>query len=169
MTHPEPSGDPRESTRESTRGKMTGGKVLAIFLGAFGVIIAVNLVMAYSALSTFPGLEVRNSYVASQGFNDRLTSQRALGWDVAVGVDDGELRVVFTDPQGNPARVSGFEATLGRPTHTRDDVEPQFAYQSSGIFIAPVTIAPGNWNLRLVATAPDGTEFRQRVSFRHRG
>lgn len=165
MTHSTPPGD----TRESTRGKMTGGKVLGIFLASFGIIIAVNLVMAYSAVSTFPGLEVRNSYVSSQGFNDRLTAQRSLGWDVQVGVDDGELRVVFTDPEGNPAAVADFEATLGRATHTRDDIVPAFAHPSSGIFTAPVAIAPGNWNLRLVATAPDGTEFRQRVSFRHRG
>lgn len=153
---------------ESTAGKMTGGKVLAIFAGAFGTILAVNLVMAYSAVSTFPGLEVQNSYVASQGFNDRLTAQRSLGWDVQVGVHDGELRVAFTDPDGSPAAVAGFEATLGRATHTRDDLQPDFAHDA-GIFSAPVTIAPGNWNLRLVATAPDGTEFRQRVSFRHRG
>lgn len=164
MTHP----TPHDQSPESTRGKMTGGKVLGIFIGAFGIIISVNLVMAYSAVSTFPGLEVRNSYVASQGFNDRLTAQRSLGWDVEVGVSDGELRVVFTDPEGNPVTVAGFEATLGRATHTRDDLEPDFAYDA-GTFTAPVTIAPGNWNLRLVATAPDGTEFRQRVSFRHRG
>lgn len=164
MTKPTPENE----THESTRGKMTGGKVLAIFFGAFGIILAVNLLMAYSAVSTFPGLEVRNSYVASQGFNDRLTAQRSLGWDVQVGVTDGELRVVFTDPDGNPADIAVMQATLGRATHTRDDLEPVFA-QQAGTFTAPVSIAPGNWNLRLIATAPDGTEFRQRVSFRYRG
>jgi len=164
MTHP----TPQIETTESTRGKMTGRKVLVIFFSAFGIILSVNLLMAYSAVSTFPGLEVRNSYVSSQGFNDRLTAQRSLGWDVHVGVTDGELRVVFTDPDGSPATVSEFEATLGRATHTRDDLQPEFAYDA-GTFTAPVTIAPGNWNLRLIATAPDGTEFRQRVSFRHRG
>lgn len=159
---------PHHETPGSTRGKMTGGKVLAIFVGAFGIIISVNLVMAYSAVSTFPGLEVQNSYVASQGFNDRLSAQRSLGWDVQVGVSDGELRVTFVDAEGNPADVASMQATLGRATHTRDDLEPDFAY-ASGAFTAPVSLAPGNWNLRLVATAPDGTEFRQRVSFRHRG
>jgi len=159
---------PQDETRESTRGKMTGGKVAAVFIGAFGLIISVNLFMAYSAVSTFPGLEVQNSYVSSQGFNDRLAAQRALGWDVQVAVSEGALRVVFTDAEGNPADVSAMEATLGRATHTRDDLLPDFAYQA-GIFTAPVSLAPGNWNLRLVATAPDGTEFRQRVSFRHRG
>lgn len=164
MTQP----TPQTETIGSTRGKMTGGKVLGIFVVAFGIILSVNLLLAYSAVSTFPGLEVRNSFVSSQGFNDRLTAQRSLGWDVGVGVNDGELRVVFTDPDGNPADIATMEATLGRATHTRDDLEPRFTYEA-GTFTAPVSIAPGNWNLRLVATAPDGTEFRQRVSFRHRG
>ncbi|MCC5971349.1 MAG: FixH family protein [Pararhodobacter sp.] len=159
---------PQNETPQSTRGKMTGGKVLGIFLGAFGIILSVNLLMAYSAVSTFPGLEVQNSFVSSQGFNDRLTAQRSLGWDVHVSVTDGELNVVFTDPDGSPSEVAAMEATLGRATHTRDDLHPDFAYEA-GIFTAPVSLSPGNWNLRLVATAPDGTEFRQRVSFRHRG
>jgi len=59
--------------------KLTGRHVLLIFVAAFGVIISVNLVLAYSAVNTFPGLEVRNSYVASQTFNDRKAAQEALG------------------------------------------------------------------------------------------
>lgn len=150
------------------RRELTGRTVLAIFAGAFGLIIAVNGFMAWSAISTFPGLEVQNSYVASQGFNDRLARQRGLGWNVRVEVAAGELRVHITDPDGTPAAVAGLSATLGRATHTRDDLTPAFHY-AQGSFRAPVTLATGNWNLRLVATAPDGTEFRQRVSFHHRG
>ncbi|KPQ07788.1 MAG: putative integral membrane protein linked to a cation pump [Rhodobacteraceae bacterium HLUCCA12] len=158
----------QNDTAGDTRGKLTGGKVAALFIGAFGIIILVNLALAYSAVRTFPGLEVGNSYVASQGFNDRLEAQRALGWNVDVAVDDGELVVAFTDDDGQPVRVAALDATLGRATHTRDDLRPDFRYRA-GAFAAPVTIAPGNWNLRIVATAPDGTEFQQRVSFRHRG
>jgi nitrogen fixation protein FixH len=150
------------------RGEFTGRKALAIFVSVFGLIIAVNSFMAYSAISTFPGLEVQNSYVASQGFNARLAKQRALGWDVRVEVAAGELRVHITDPDGTPAEVADLSATLGRATHTRDDVTPAFRY-AQGSFRAPVELDHGNWNLRLVAIAPDGTEFRQRVSFHHRG
>ena len=41
--------------------ELTGRHVLAITLTAFGVIIAVNLMMAFKAVSTFPGLETPNS------------------------------------------------------------------------------------------------------------
>ena len=49
--------------------ELTGKKVLMILIGAFGTIIAVNVFMAYKAIGTFPGLEVKNSYVASQSFD----------------------------------------------------------------------------------------------------
>lgn len=148
--------------------RMTGRKALAIFVGAFSVIISVNLLLAYSAVSTFPGLEVQNSYVSSQGFNDRLAAQTALGWEVRLEVSEGVMRVHFTHADGTAAEVAGMQATLGRATHVRDDTTPAFEY-ANGTFSAPVTLEPGNWNLRLVATAPDGTEFRQRISFWQRG
>lgn len=148
--------------------RMTGRKALAIFVGAFGLIISVNLFLAYSAVRTFPGLEVQNSYVASQGFNEALARQLALGWDVQVELAEGQLKVHFTDQQGAPVEVAAMRATLGRATHTRDDTTPDFSY-AQGTFSAPVALEPGNWNLRLVALAPDGTEFRQRISFWHRG
>lgn len=148
--------------------RMTGRKALAIWLASFGLIISVNLYMAYSAVSTFPGLEVQNSYVASQGFNEAMARQLALGWDVRVEHAEGKLKVHFTDAEGSPVDVAAMQATLGRATHTRDDSTPDFTYEL-GTFSAPVELEPGNWNLRLVATAPDGTEFRQRISFWHRG
>ena len=60
--------------------QLTGRHVLMIFCGAFGIIIGVNLLLAWSAVSTFPGLEVKNSYVASQQFDERKAAQEALGW-----------------------------------------------------------------------------------------
>ncbi len=52
---------------------------------AFAVIIAVNLVLAFKAVRTFPGLEVENSYVASQTFDAERTAQEALGLDAEAG------------------------------------------------------------------------------------
>ena len=62
--------------------KLTGWHVLAIFVGCFSVIVTVNLTLAYNAVATFPGLEVKNSYVASQHFDAERRAQEALGWDV---------------------------------------------------------------------------------------
>ena len=57
---------------------LTGWHAAAIFGSFFGVIITVNLALAYSAVHTFPGLEVKNSYVASQNFDARRDAQEKL-------------------------------------------------------------------------------------------
>ncbi|WP_428546733.1 FixH family protein [Profundibacter sp.] len=146
----------------------TGRKVLAMFVGAFGVIIGVNLFMAYSALSTFPGLDVKNSYVASQNFDTERAAQQALGWTVSVTYEPGELVVEVVDKSGRPADVALLNAIVGRPTHVRDDQTPQFQ-QRGGKFRAPLTLGKGKWNLRLKATALDGTKFHQRLDFEVKG
>jgi len=148
--------------------RFTGTHALAVFVGAFGLIFAVNLFMAWNAVRTFPGVEVANSYVASQGFNTRLADQQRLGWQMRVEVAGGDLRLMVSGPDGAAAEVAALQATLGRATHNRDDWAPDFRRIPGG-FAAPVELEPGNWNLRLTATAADGTEFRQRISFWHRG
>ncbi|MFC0340168.1 FixH family protein [Paracoccus niistensis] len=142
--------------------ELTGRHVLAITLAAFGVIIAVNMVMAFKAVSTFPGLETPNSYVASQRFDRERAAQAALGWTVTPEYDGRELTLVVQDTQGNPARIRSLSATVGRPTHVREDQTPRFIYEN-GIFRAPLTLAPGIWNINVTAEAWDGTVFRQRI------
>lgn len=148
--------------------RFTGKHAVMVFVGCFGLIFAVNIFMAWNAVRTFPGLEVANSYVASQGFNDRLADQRRLGWQTRVEVQDGQLRLFVRTEEGVTAAVDSLQATLGRATHDRDDWQPTFQRIPGG-FAAPVDLEPGNWNLRMTAVAADGTEFRQRISFWYRG
>lgn len=152
---------------QATGNVLTGRKVLAITLGAFGIIIAVNLVMAWFAVQTFPGLEVRNSYVAGQGFNERLRAQQALDWTVDADLTGGVLTVRLLDATGSAAPVSTLTAILGRPTTEREDVTLDFTYDN-GAFVAPVTVDYGNWDLRLRAEAGDGTPFEVRLGLIHR-
>lgn len=144
------------------RRELTGRHVLAITVAAFGIIIAVNVVMAIKAVGSFPGLEVPNSYVASQEFDRERAAQSALGWTVAPAYDGNELTLAIRDAQGLPAPVESLTATVGRPTHKRADQSPDFTYEG-GLFRAALTLEPGIWNIHVVATAPDGTEFRQRL------
>ena len=142
--------------------ELTGRHVALIFCGAFSIIIGVNLLLAYSAVSTFPGLEVKNSYVASQSFDKDREAQDALGWSVQAEARSGQLLLSVTDASGNPVEVAKLEATLGRATHVRDDSTPDFTFDGTR-YVAVANLAPGNWNIRMVAHAEDGTVFRQRV------
>ncbi|MEM1431020.1 MAG: FixH family protein [Pseudomonadota bacterium] len=142
--------------------ELKGWHVLAIFLSFFGTIITVNLFMASKAVGTFPGVEAKNGFVASQSFQERRAAQEALGWHVEAAVRDGVLAIAFTDAAGNPVEVASLDAIVGRPTHVNDDRTPDFTYRL-GTFRTPMVLTDGNWDVRIVALAPDGTEFRRRV------
>ncbi|GGL56222.1 FixH family protein [Wenxinia marina] len=147
------------------RGPITGPKFFAIFASFFVVIIAVNVVLAVQAVRTFPGLEVANSYVASQTFDRERAAQEALGWTVAAEVRGGVLRLSITDAAGAPVEAAEVTGTFGRATSVRDDQVPAFVFDGSA-YVAPVAVSGGNWNLRLEAVAQDGTPFHQRVIVR---
>jgi nitrogen fixation protein FixH len=141
--------------------KITGTHVLIGFVTAFGIIIAVNFTLAYNAVATFPGLEVKNTYVASQEFDEKRAAQEALGWTIEADHRDGQVILSITDANG-PVQVQSLTATLGRATTVADDLSPDFTFDGTA-YVAPVQLRDGNWNIRMVAVAQDGTPFEQRV------
>lgn len=155
-------------TEQDSGFRLKGWHVFAGFVGAFGVIITVNLVMAYNAIHTFPGLETKNSYVASQSFNADKQAQLALGWDVSARAERGNLILSIRDENGRPVNPVIEEAVLGRATSVKDDQVPTFAWTGSDL-TAPVSLGVGNWNLRLKARAEDGTLFQQRIVLHIKG
>jgi nitrogen fixation protein FixH len=144
------------------RGPITGPKAFGIFSSFFIVIIAVNVVMAYQAVHTFPGLEVDNSYVASQTFDAEKAAQEALGWTARAAIEGGELTLRVAGPDGQPVRGATMAAVLGRATVETADQTLAFAFDGEA-WRAPVAVARGHWELRIEAVAADGTPFRQRL------
>ena len=145
--------------------EIKGWHVLAAFVFGFGIIVTVNLTLAFNAVRTFPGLEVKNSYVASQSFDRDRAAQLALGWDVSAVLEGGDtLRLTVMD--GNRAIAPKVEsAVFGRATSVAADQTPEFTYDGTGL-VAPVEAGPGNWNLRVKLRAEDGTLFQQRIIVR---
>ena len=141
--------------------EFTGKKMLLIMVSFFAVVIAVNIYMAYSAVSTFPGLEVENSYVASQQFDARAAAQRELGWEVTLTREGNELVLDLRDAEGEvtPASIS---AIIGRPTFAGDDITLQFRLVGDR-YRAEADLAPGPWRLFLDAVAQDGTLYKKRL------
>ena len=143
--------------------RLTGRAVLLIAVGAFGVILAANLTLAYNAVHTFSGLVVQNSYVASQEFDRMREAQEALGWSLDVGHDGERLRLDFTDTSGKAVRPETLAVTIGRPNSRHDDHTALLRAFEDG-YVADIPLGPGNWNLDISATAADGTAFIQRRS-----
>lgn len=151
-------------------GEITGRQVFGFTAGAFGIIIAVNLLLAYKAVTTFPGLEVSNSYVASQDFDRSRLAQEALGWTLTASYETAEKRLYlsFVDANGRPAPLVALSVLVGRTTEAQDDQTPEMV-NAAGLWTAPLDLSEGKWLLRVDAKAKDGTAFSQRIGLFVRG
>jgi nitrogen fixation protein FixH len=150
--------------KETKMREITGRKVFVFTASAFGLIMAVNFTMAYQALSTFPGLEVKSSYVASQSFDADRAAQQALGWQAAPQYDAAAqtLRIAITDAAGAPAQLRDMQVLVGRSTIARDDFIPVMQFEN-GAYWGDAQLDQGKWVVHLSGHAPDGTLFRQRL------
>lgn len=136
-----------------TTGPFTGRHITAIIVAFFAVVIAVNLYMARSAVSTFGGVVVENSYVASQKYNGWLKEaarEKALGWSAkAQRRGDGRLVVTLAGAPAGAALTGDAWHPLGR----RPDIPMQFVRQSDGSFLSDQVLPQGRWRMRLEAKA----------------
>ncbi len=135
----------------------TGWHMAAILLSAFAVVLAVNVVMATLATSTFGGEVVENSYVASQDFNrwlDEAAKERALGWKVAAARDgDGRVRVTLTGVPRDASVIAEARHPLGR----LPDMQLGFAPDAAGAYRSARPLPAGRWMLRFVVKAQGKT------------
>ena len=152
-----------QSTEPRTR-EFTGKHMLVVILSFFGVIIAVNLTLAYFAVGSWTGLIVKSSYVASQDFNNVLAAaeaQDALGWTSTALYQHGVLTFELKDAQGKVLYGYQVDATVERPIHENEDHALVLQSAAGGPYQAPVDLAPGAWVAKIVATGSDGSLYRQ--------
>lgn len=129
----------------------TGRKFLWLMIGFFGLVIAVNLVLAVQASRTFTGMVVKNGYVASQDFNKGLAAgrtQAALGWQVEVSSDAGRLMVGARDAGGQPLEGLSATARLARPLDPEAATVPLNA-TGPGQYAAMDSLPPGLWDAEI--------------------
>lgn len=137
------------------------------FVGAFGVIIAVNATLIYFAITTFTGVTEAHSYDRGRSYNQVLAEaarQDALGWTARVALEGGMLAVSVADREGLP--VGGrVEGVLLRPLDG-SGMPLDFAAAGPGRFLAAAALpGQGQWEARLVLHGQRGERFdiRQRV------
>ncbi|MCQ4158561.1 FixH family protein [Roseomonas sp. GC11] len=141
-----------------------------VFVGALGLVIAVNGVLIWKALSTFTGVTQGHAYDRGLAYNDVLAEtarQEALGWNATLRVEGERLVVELRDRAGAP--VPGvLRGDMERPLEG-GTVPLEIAAEGPGRFTAPLALPRrGQWEARLVMTGPRGEEFdiRERVVVR---
>ena len=141
-----------------------------VFVGGMAVVVLVNLVLVYAALSTFTGVTTGRSYDRGRAYNrvlEEAARQDALGWSARVTLEGGVLSVVATDREGLPVggRVQGV---LHRPLEGAE-IPLDFAAAGPGRFIAAAAPpASGQWEARLTlfGARDERFEIRQRLVVR---
>lgn len=129
----------------------TGWHMAAIMISFFGLILAVNVIMARYAIGTFGGVVVENSYVASQRYNGWLKAaavQKALGWHATPTMDaHGLLHISATDAAGKPlaARV----IVVARHPLGRVPDQRIMLHQTTVDHVAERALPRGRWLLHI--------------------
>ena len=148
--------------------KFTGWHMIGVLVAFFGTIITVNLIMAWFATSSWTGLVVKNSYVASQHFNEDTAAKRAqlaMGWKAVPEYRPGELDIFLTDARTAPLAGAIITARLGRPAFDRDDHTVQFSEKEAGVYTGETELAPGVWIADLTVTGPGGDLWTRTLRF----
>lgn len=144
--------------------EFTGKHMLGVMVAFFGVIITVNLIMARFAVTTWSGLVVPNTYVASQEFNAKAAESRAiaaLGYRIDLGSDADGLSIGFTGSDGKPALADSMVVQLRRPVGTDQDRELVMVRDVDGVYRAKGGLAEGEWIATVTATR-DGQALYKR-------
>lgn len=126
----------------------TGRHMAAILVAGFGVVVAVNFTMAGLASSTFGGVVVENSYVASQKFNgwlEKAEKAKALGWELAATRRaDGRVAAQLTNVPPGASVTAQARHPLGR----MPDMALTLYKDASGAWVSTQILPAARWTVR---------------------
>ena len=156
-------------TQSAAAGRtFTGRHMLALMIGFFGVVIGVNVLLAVYASTTWSGLVVPNSYVASQEFqarHDAMEAQRALGWVRHFTYAPGAARFVIVDAAGRPVDLGPITLQVNRPVGTKDDVALTLQPVRRGTYEAALILGEGTWDATIGAETTAAGPFHYQHRF----
>lgn len=138
---------------EPTGKPLKGWHVLLIMLGFFGVMFAVNGVFLYHAITSFPGEDVKKSYVQGLNYNSTLAARAAqseLGWTAQAGLSHEQLIFRLTDAGG--AAVTGQLVIGELRRRATQDQDRQLIFRASpggDYTVGADGLGAGQWQLQI--------------------
>jgi nitrogen fixation protein FixH len=147
-----------------------------IFVAAFAVVVAVNGVMIWIAVTTFPGLATDKSYDRGLKYNQNLAAAQAqaeMGWQVEIAAakqSSGLVRVegFYKDKNAAPINELAVKAYLIRPAVTGHDRDIELSPQGEGRYAGALELPlAGLWEVRLIASGKGlHHQMEQRIDLR---
>ena len=150
-------------------GEFTGRHMWYLAIGFFGVIISVNVGMAVLASTSWTGLVVSNSYVASQEFEQKRLAheaQQAAGWKASLTYSPGILDLIILDGGGNPVDLGDVTVQINRPVGGHDDQRLTLERMPNGGYSASVSLASGVWEALVTSVETPVGPFELRERFK---
>ena len=142
----------------------TGWHMLAILVAFFGVVISVNLLMAWYANSSWSGLISKNTYVASQDFNIEAAKAHAWAEEGFKGEFLVKGKMLDYRLQGPAAKIAGLveiSVIFHRPVGDKQDFTIKLKKTGEGVFTSEHNLAAGQWIVDLAAIENGKTIFHQ--------
>lgn len=148
----------------TARFEVRGWHVLALILAFFATIIAVNITFAIYAVRSFPGEDVRRSYLQGLHYNDTLAERRAQaaqGWRAGAllrrDAAGALLEVRLTSRDESAIDDASLTGALEWPTNSQFDRALTFESLGEGRYVARLgELTRGRWRLRAKARSPTG-------------
>jgi len=135
-----------------------------LFVAGFALVIAVNGLMMWLAISSFSGLYSNNARARGVHYNRVIAEQRvrdSLGWTIETRwqADSHRLVLVARDGQGRLLEAAAVAVNLVRPAEKRTPLRIAMEPLGDGRFVAGVALpARGNWDADIVVEA-EGHRF----------
>lgn len=147
-----------DTTSKSSGFVFTGKHMVLTLVLFFGVIITVNMVMAWQATRSWSGLVVPNTYVASQQFNAKVAAQRAMAASGVTGklaVEGDVVSFTISHPAKGPVDVEKVVVNFLRPVGTEQDFSVELTRSAPGVYSAKHEVRSGQWIAEVKATDGD--------------
>ena len=126
-------------------------------VGCLLVVVGVNGVLAWAALSSFPGKAVDDDFGTSNRYDkilEQAERQVALGWTMSVALDAGHPVLTVTAKDGTPLDGAVIMSVTRRPLGPPQTMTQHFQAIGPGRYRADTALAqPGHWDMMLRVTA----------------
>jgi nitrogen fixation protein FixH len=140
------------SQRPSKDEGLKGRHVLLTLIGFFGVMLIVNGIFVYYAITTFGGGDTSNPYQKGLHYNDTIAEaarQSERGWTATLAYADGRIALKLKDRQDQPVRGVRLEGSIGRAVTDSQDRNVELKEVDPGSYVAAIDLGPGQWVVQL--------------------
>lgn len=140
-----------------------------MFVAFFVVVAAVNGVFIYFAVHSYTGVVSEHAYEKGLAYNETLEKARkqvAMNIAHEAAYENGVLRLVLKDADGQPLSEAKVTAHILRPVSEGLDFDVELVHLGGGIYEVPIeTPLPGRWRAELEATWDNTPSYQMMLDF----